>query len=152
MLITDSRAPVPPDPQLRKTVRALIVHHHQLLMVQKYSADKGVHFGLPGGEQETHESLEQAVARECLEELAAQVEVGPMLWLEDYYRKRSGQADVYSHIIDHVFECRLIGNYQPQNGPEPDRYQQSVVWVPLDTLSNIQLAEPYLVNRLDVAG
>jgi ADP-ribose pyrophosphatase YjhB (NUDIX family) len=148
MLLSDSRVPVQLQPQLRTTVRALIQQRDQLLMVQKYSPEKGVYFGLPGGQQEANESLEEAVARECSEELAAQVEVGDMLWVADYYRKRSGHKDVYRHIVDHVFHCQLIGDYQPHNGPEPDRHQQSVVWLPIDALGDVYLAEPYLLERL----
>ncbi|GGY47961.1 ADP-ribose pyrophosphatase [Bacterioplanes sanyensis] len=148
MLLSDSRVPIQLQPQLRTTVRAFIQQGDQLLMVQKYSPEKGVYFGLPGGEQEADESLEQAVVRECKEELSAKVNIGPMLWVADYYRKRSGCKDVYRHIIDHVFQCELKGNYTPKNGPEPDRHQQSVVWVPIDALHDVYLAEPYLLERL----
>ncbi|ASP38543.1 hypothetical protein CHH28_07580 [Bacterioplanes sanyensis] len=147
-MLSQTQVPMQIQPQIRNTVRALIRHQDRLLMIQKFSPEKGVYFGLPGGELEPNESLEQAVERECQEELSAEVQVGSMVWVADYYRKRTGSKDVYRHIVDHVFHCQLKGRYAPQNGPEPDRHQQAVMWVPEDYLNDVYLAEPYLLKRL----
>jgi ADP-ribose pyrophosphatase YjhB (NUDIX family) len=71
---------------------ALVVHDDRVLMVRQRRS-YGVHWELPGGYYEAGESLEQAAAREVLEETGIAVEVGPLLgtllWEREHDRRRN---------------------------------------------------------------
>jgi A/G-specific adenine glycosylase len=75
----------------------------------------------PGGKREAGEALEDTVAREVLEELGLEVEVGDEFATVDH---------AYSHfrITLHAFHCRYRGGE-----PEP-RASQQVRWVGLGEL------------------
>lgn len=131
-------------PEIRNAVRALIVREDCVLLLRKFSAELGEFYALPGGGQITGETLEQTLARECLEEIDAQVEPRDLIWVADYFRCRSRRR----HLIELVFLCEVPESYSPRNGHQPDRYQQGVVWLRVSDLGRLRLAEPYLAQAV----
>jgi mutator protein MutT len=58
----------------------LIFHSDRLLVAQRHWADhQGGLWEFPGGKREAHESFEECLRRELLEELGVEVEVGELL-------------------------------------------------------------------------
>ena len=60
---------------IRSTVKALLVENGRLLLNQCRTADGQTYYDLPGGGQHLYETMEEAVAREVLEETGIPVEV-----------------------------------------------------------------------------
>ena len=77
---------------------------------------------LPGGGQEHGEALEEALRRECREEIGCEVVVGPIRFVRDYIGVRHEfalmQPDV--HQLEIMFECRLGEGVEPVVGARPD--------------------------------
>ncbi|PZE19623.1 NUDIX domain-containing protein [Paenibacillus xerothermodurans] len=118
---------------------ALIIEHNSVLLVQ-YD-DNGIHYNLPGGGLEPGETILEGVAREVLEETAAEVDVGPLaLVYELAPHKQSGSYNVnQQHGLHLIFECRLRHNSLPRLPDHPDPHQSAVQWIPLDDLHSILL-------------
>ncbi|MDX1756335.1 MAG: NUDIX domain-containing protein [Marinobacter sp.] len=131
-------------PDIRNTARALIIRENAVLLLRKRGPGRGEYYTLPGGGQQTGETLEQTVARECLEEIDAEVCLQDLLWVADYFRCRTTRR----HVIEMVFRCDVPPLYEPRNGSQPDRYQVEVCWLRLDELERHTLAEPYLASAM----
>lgn len=121
---------------IRNSAKAVIVHDGRLLVVEHRSPGGETYFTLPGGGQEHGEALDAAVARECREELGADVHVGDLLCVRDYISRdhefAAEEADV--HQVEFMFECSLFDRSQVGRGTLPDANQVGVRWVPLAEL------------------
>lgn len=127
-------------PKPRPSVRALIIRDAQLLVtVNRHVTDP--YLLLPGGGQEFGESMAEAAARECLEELGVEVEVGDIAYLRDYIGSRHefAQWDSHFHGIETVFYCTLTAGAVPSMPEVGDRYQVGVDWLSLDDLDGAPL-------------
>lgn len=132
------------QPDIRNTARALIVRDGCVLLLRKFSSESGEYFALPGGGQDTGETLQETIRRECMEEIDTQVDLRDLLWVADFFRSRSTRR----HLIEMVFLCHVPEDYQPRNGVHPDKHQQEVVWLPFNELADRRLAEPYLAEAV----
>ena len=123
----------------RVSAKAVIIRAQRLLLISKRDAD-GTYYLLPGGGQEQNERLDEAVRRECREELGADVEVGELLLVRDYIGANHEFADTdNSHQVELMFACRIAEDYEPMVGRNPDNDQIGVVWVPLDELDKSRI-------------
>jgi 8-oxo-dGTP diphosphatase len=95
-------------PGVRLSVKAIIVREGRLLVL-KCQDQEGHWYILPGGGQEAGETLDQALRRECLEELGCEVRMGPLRFIRDYIAKNHEFAatDSGSHQVELMFECEL---------------------------------------------
>lgn len=124
----------------RPSVRALIIRDGQLLVtVNRHVTDP--YLLLPGGGQQFGESMAEAVARECREELGVDVQVGDVAYLRDYIGARHEFADWDSHFhgVETVFYCTLLPHAEPAMPRSGDRYQTGVEWLDLDELEDAPL-------------
>jgi 8-oxo-dGTP pyrophosphatase MutT (NUDIX family) len=124
---------------VRNAVRALIYRDEQILLLRKHDQLKGERFALPGGSQELGETLQQALARECLEEIGVEVELRDLLHLGDWFKPRSSDPGELLHMVEFLFLCEVPDDYQPHNGHCPDKHQVEVVWMPLQRLPDLPL-------------
>lgn len=109
----------------------------QLLVIVKRDA-AGEWYMLPGGGQEMHESLHDAVRRECREELGAEVVVGELLYVRDYIARHHEFAAVDDgHQVELMFACTLVGDLGA--AVVPDEGQLGVTWLALDRLGEVRL-------------
>lgn len=91
---------VPEKKKSRKAALALITNSNGEILLVSRKNDSAI-FGLPGGKAEEDESLINALKRECLEEIGANVRVGQLL---------------FTHHNIYVYECTLNGEFSQQNG------------------------------------
>ena len=120
---------------IRNAVRAVIVDQGRVLMQHKRYQDGSERLALPGGGQDLGETLENALRRECREEIGADIEVGALLHVADWFKPRDTEPPSTRHLVEFLFACQLPAAYIPHNGPHPDRHQIGVQWVELENLS-----------------
>ncbi|WP_298964578.1 NUDIX domain-containing protein [uncultured Roseibium sp.] len=131
-------------PTIRSTPRAFICRGEKLLVQEKQHPVKGRYFTLPGGKQEAGETLEDALRRECREEIGAAVTVKQLLHVAEVFRPKSGTND-YQHQLDFVFNCSVPEGYEPVLGCSPDPHQIATCWI---TPENAQQLRPSYVTKL----
>lgn len=136
------------EPTIRNAVRALIIRDDRVLLLRKGGDERGERYAFPGGAQDPGETLEQALHRECLEEIDTETEILDLLHVADYYRRRSGSPPTLRHQIEFLFSCSVPDSYVPHNGSHPDGHQLEVVWTGLDVLRDIQLLPRSIASRI----
>jgi 8-oxo-dGTP pyrophosphatase MutT (NUDIX family) len=125
---------------IRSAPKAIIVENGRLLALKMRDAE-GLWYILPGGGQHVGETLDEALKRECREELGVDVEVGQLRFVRDYIGKNHEFADEDSdaHQVECMFECRIIDAAGLGNGTDPDPGQVGVEWLPAETLEEYRL-------------
>ena len=126
---------------VRTSTKAVIIQNNALLVIVGRGEIGDEYYYLPGGGQEQFETLEDALKRECFEEIDAKVIVGDILFVRDYIAKNHEFAALAPnfHQVDFFFECRLEAGEVPKNGSNPDSTQQGVYWLPLIELETANL-------------
>lgn len=127
------------DPNIRNAVRAVIIRDDMILLIRKEYEDGRQQFALPGGAQDTGETLRTALDRECLEEIGTTVRIDSLLHVADWFKPRDTVPPSTRHLVEFLFACDVEDSYSPQNGHHPDSHQVEVVWAELDTLESIPL-------------
>ena len=122
---------------MRNSAKALIVRDGRLLVLrcrETFNEDFDEYLCLPGGGQEHGETLEQALHRECQEEVNVDVEVKELVFVREYIGKNHGFAPHKdTHQIDFCFHC-TIRDGEPAIGHIPDTDQVGVSWIALNEL------------------
>jgi ADP-ribose pyrophosphatase YjhB (NUDIX family) len=124
---------------IRNAVRALILRDNSILLLRKAGFEQGERFALPGGGQDPGETLEQALLRECEEEIGSRVEIHELVCVADCFKPRDTVPRSTRHLIEFLFVCKVPDDYVAVNGPHPDKHQVEVVWARLDTLADMPL-------------
>ncbi|BDA75066.1 ADP-ribose pyrophosphatase [Calothrix sp. PCC 7716] len=148
-----------PDPirPIRNAAKALIIRDNHLLVITKRDAN-GVWYLLPGGGQKHGETLEQALLRECLEEIGAAVKVNNLVFVREFIGKNHLEdcTDVewckLVHSIDFIFACSIADDYILGNGTLPDEGQEKVEWLPIAELHKYRIypspLKDLLINQI----
>jgi ADP-ribose pyrophosphatase YjhB (NUDIX family) len=143
-------------PPIRNAARALILQDNNILLLRKDGYEQGERFALPGGGQDLGETLEQALNRECLEEIGTRVEIRDLVYVADCLKPRDTQPRSTRHLVEFLFACTVPDDYVPVNGHHPDKHQVEVVWARLDELAGMPLyprsLAPYLANASESTG
>jgi 8-oxo-dGTP diphosphatase len=134
--------------QPRPAVKAVILKNDQLLVLEMRD-ELGIYYKLPGGGQERFETMEEALVRECAEEISLNVKPDKLLWLADHIfnRPHKTKSDE-GHQTEAFFRCYIIDNAAPQAGHVPDDDQIGIAWLPLDQLVQHRLYPLALRERL----
>jgi len=115
-------------------VGAVVIDHDRVLLVKRGHAPLKGHWSLPGGAVEIGETLEQAVAREVLEETGIIIEVGPIVEVLDRIsRDVEGQVEHHFVLID--FVARPLGGALEGASDADD-----AAWVTMSDLPNYDVA------------
>lgn len=120
---------------IRNAAKAVIIEGGRLL-VTKNRDREGAFYLLPGGGQETGETLREALVRECFEEAGTRVEVGDLLFVREYiaalHEFADSEGDV--HQVELMFACRRLDEEDPPGGAVPDSWQIGVGWLDAEDL------------------
>jgi ADP-ribose pyrophosphatase YjhB (NUDIX family) len=124
---------------IRLSIKAIIIKNNKILLT--YNKYRGEAFYLlPGGGQKHGEPMDEALKRECLEEIGYHVELGQIVFIRDYIGKNHQFAveDKEIHQVELMFSCKLLdGSFK--NAQMNDTYQIGVQWIPLKELKNINI-------------
>ena len=120
---------------VRNCSKAFIIRDGSILAI-KYDDAERDYFALPGGAQVHGETLNEALIRECREELGVTVIDQGLRFIRECMFKVTDHTltEVELHQIEFIFECSIEGNAEPGTGPHHDYGQVDLVWLPLDRL------------------
>ncbi len=138
---------------IRTAVKALILREGRLLVNHCRNAG-GEYYALPGGGQRVGEPADEALVRECREEIGVTVEVGPLCFVRDHIVAHHTHSYVTEspHQLELLFACTLRPGEEPRLGPEPDAQQLGVVWLGADELARVTVKPSWLVDVVRVGG
>ncbi|MBT8127993.1 MAG: NUDIX domain-containing protein [Gammaproteobacteria bacterium] len=135
-------------PGIRNAVRAVITKDDLVLLQLKVDDNGAERYALPGGAQEHGERLIDALQRECEEEIGTRIEVIDLMFVGDYFKPRQTNPPTTRHLLEFLFACTVTPDYEPRNGPRPDKHQVDVLWVPINDLAGLNLVPADYVNLL----
>ena len=135
---------------IRNCAKAIIIRDGSILAI-KYANAQRDYFALPGGAQLHGETLNEALIRECREELGVTViNQGLRVIRECMFNVTdSTQTEVELHQIEFIFECSIEGNAEPGMGTHHDYGQVDIAWLPLDQLHTDIFYPKKLIEYLD---
>lgn len=140
---------------VRVAAKAVIVRDGRLLTVKSKDLlhPERFYYSLPGGGQQPGENLLDAMRRECLEEVGALVDVGPLLYVREYIGPNHEYAAVDGrfHQVEMVFACTLLDESELGNGRAPDDRQVAVEWLELARLDQYFFRPRALVKLLQTS-
>ncbi|MHB1154571.1 MAG: NUDIX domain-containing protein [Eubacteriales bacterium] len=132
---------------IRSTVKAIILHKNKILFNKCYDKYNGEYYTLPGGGQNTFETLQETLVRECIEETGYSVipirfaalceEICDNIEFREKYPE-------YVHKVIHIFICHLSSEAFKQP-TEQDSMQIACEWINVDQLKDIRIL-PKAVN------
>jgi 8-oxo-dGTP diphosphatase len=133
----------------RNSAKAVIIRDGQLLVIKKREGQNDWYI-LPGGGQEKHETLHQALKREVLEEAGLEAEIGELLFVREYLSANHefSATDTNTHQVEFMFEVRVKADAKAAEGHHPDENQVGVEWLPLAKLEKYDLYPKALIPRL----
>lgn len=126
---------------IRLAAKALVIHDGKILLNQCRGRNKRIYYAFPGGGQNPGETLEEAVAREVLEETGLSVRFERFVALyEEIMTDPVLQARYPEHFHKsyHFCRCSLIDR-APETPQEMDQNQEASVWIPLETATSLPL-------------
>ena len=142
---------------IRNSAKALIIQAGRILLIKLHD-NVGDWYGLPGGGQQTGETLPETLQRECREEIGVEVQVGSLQYIREYisWHHEFANAEEDVHQIEFMFNCSISQNENPSLGPNPDTRQTAVVWMSLEALPGHRLypqaLTPFLVDSKTAPG
>ena len=97
---------------VRTSAKAVIIQNNKILLLIKHDV-LSQYAVLPGGGQHKGETLPEALRRECIEEIKADVKVGDLLFVRDYISDHHEFAEVNGHVheLELLFACSLPEGY-----------------------------------------
>jgi len=114
--------------------------------------DGVIYYDMPGGGQNQYESLEEAVKRECLEELGITVEVDKLAAIYeeiDTNEEFRRLWEPYAHKIFFVFICHASDG-PVKNATEQDLDMIGSEWIEIENIKNILFYPEIIKSNLDL--
>ena len=108
-------------------VRAIIMDNNKILAIKRIKEDE-VYYVFPGGGVEEGEELEEALKRECREELGVEIKI-----IKNFASERFNRGNIKQ--MEYFYICEIIsGEIGTRNGPEYDvnsNYEgtHSIEWI-----------------------
>ena len=133
--------------KITERVRAIIIDQGKILLINRIKGNDS-YWVIPGGAIESDESHEQAVKRECLEELGVRIEV------QKLFLQRFGDKQEIEGQQEFFYLCNIIdGRIGTGQGPEFQAGTQykgeyRIKWVNLKDLPEINLKPEEVKNKI----
>lgn len=127
-------------------VRAIILKNNQLLTIKRVKTNI-TYFVFPGGGVEPGEELEEAMERECKEELGVNIEI-----LKKFASERFDKGEIKQ--LEHFYICEIVsGELGTGDGPEYDDNSDyegthENEWLNISDLGNYDLRPTEVVVKL----
>jgi 8-oxo-dGTP diphosphatase len=127
---------------IENSAKAIIIRDEAVLLVRYEDSTEmglGTWYSLPGGRQHFGEEIAESLVRECGEELGAQVQPTHLLFVREYIHERHQLAGKgrNQHKVEFMFLCSLLSDISEARESDPD--QESIEWVKLDHLSELNI-------------
>lgn len=135
---------------IRSTAKAIIINNDKILLNKCFDEHNGEYYSLPGGGQNTYETIYEAIKRECLEETG--YEVLPVRFsalceeICDNAKTRELFPE-YIHKMYHIFICKLQSEKRVRP-TEVDNMQIESNWIYIKDLNKIKLLPSFLNNNI----
>lgn len=127
--------------------RAIIIADGKILLINRIKKDES-YWAMPGGGIELGESPEQAIKRECVEELGVRVCVNKLFVkrISDY-SKTMGHCEFFylCDIVDGKVGTGQGPEFQPNTGYEGEH---KISWVGLEKLPDINLMPQEVKDKI----
>ena len=124
--------------RIRTSAKALIIREGKMAAIKIRDAGEEWYI-MPGGGQETEETLSEAVCREVLEELGVTIACKELLFVVE------GVYGESFHRVDVVFDCEYIRD-MPEAILHGDTNQVGIEWLDISSL-NLQPLYPSKLRR-----
>lgn len=135
---------------IRSTAKAIIINENKVLLNKCFDKYNGEYYSLPGGGQNTYETLHEAVVRECIEETGYSVIPKRFVALCEEICENSEVKEKYPeyiHKMYHIFLCELADD-RVKKPTEIDDMQVGTEWVEIDNLEKIRLLPSVLNSNI----
>jgi 8-oxo-dGTP pyrophosphatase MutT (NUDIX family) len=145
---------------IRNAAKALILNEGKLLVNKNLNSlgdmcygltDGDIYYDLPGGGQNQYETLEEALKRECLEEIGYTVKVERLGAIyEEIFLNEALRAsyEQYAHKVYFLFVCSLE-DVPRKAVTELDLDMLGSEWVDLKAVKNFPIFPHLLKDKLD---
>jgi ADP-ribose pyrophosphatase YjhB (NUDIX family) len=139
---------------IRNSVKAIIIENGKVLLNKCDFNDGKTSYLFSGGGQEIGETFVEALKRECLEELGAQVSVGELVWVREYIGKNHqfAESDSDMHQIEYYFTCKLETPVDLSKATNLDTVQVGVEWLDLSKLKEYTIYPAAMAECMDENG
>ncbi|WP_160688150.1 NUDIX domain-containing protein [Clostridium sp. C2-6-12] len=135
---------------IRSTAKAIILNENQILLNKCFDEYHGSYYSLPGGGQDTYETLHEAVIRECLEETGYNVIPVRFSALYEEICENPKTIELYPeyiHKMYHIFICKLK-NKETVSPTEIDDMQLKSEWINISDLKKIRIMPDFLNDNI----
>ena len=136
---------------IRSTVKAVIVKDGKILLNKCYGEAFGDYFSLPGGGQHLHETLEEAIVRECLEETGyavAPIRLAAVCETILNEESRKNNPEHSHHRVYHIFICNILDD-EKITPTGKDGTQLGSEWVDINSFSEINVTRLFPIAVRD---
>lgn len=135
---------------IRSTAKAIIIHNNKVLLNRCFDDNNGEYYSLPGGGQNTYETIHEAIIRECLEETGYDVIPLRFSALCEEICDDPKIAELhpeYIHKMYHIFICGLKSEDRVK-AIEMDQAQIESEWIDIGNLNSIKLVPSFLNDNI----
>lgn len=132
---------------IRSTAKAIIINENKILLNKCFDEFNGEYYSLPGGGQQTYETLNEAIIRECMEETGYSVVPMKFAALCEEICENPKTRELYPeyvHKMYHIFICELANN-TVKEPIEYDMMQVGSEWIDIELIDKIRLL-PNVLN------